>query len=297
MKLILQRLVQDPDKSFIVYHEKEPFFSSPWHYHPEYELLLILKSTGKCIIGDQIEHFKEGDLFVLGTELPHVFDNDASYMEGGQDLEAQGIVVQFLPDFLGKEFLQAPEFQALNEVLKKSARGMKISGITRHLIADKMNSMLDMDGLQRLTALLSIFDILSKTAEFELLASRGFISNFEASSSERFQKVTNYIMKNFTDDIPLSSIAEVANMTPTNFCTFFKNFYRQTFVEYLNNIRIGYACKLLGEDGKNISEIAYESGFKNISNFNRQFKKNKGVSPAAYRKSLSKKYQRENQVR
>lgn len=295
MKLILQRLVQDSDKSFIVYHEKEPFFSSPWHYHPEYELVLIVKSTGKCIIGDHIEHFQEGDLFFMGIELPHVFDNDDSYLNG--DLEAEAIVVQFLPDFLGKQFLKAPEFQPLSAVLNKSARGMKISGITRHMIADKMKAMLEMDGLQRLTALMSVFDILSKTSEYELLASGGFIHNFEASSSERFRKVTNYIMKNFTDDIPLSSIAEVANMTPTNFCTFFKNFYRQTFVEYLNNIRIGYACKLLGEDGKNVSEIAYESGFKNISNFNRQFKKNKGVSPATYRKALSKKYQKEKQFR
>lgn len=297
MKLILQRLVQDPDKSFIVYHEKEPFFSSPWHYHPEYELLLILKSTGKCIIGDHIEHFQEGDLFFIGTELPHVFDNDEIYLTGDQDQDAQGIVVQFLPGFLGKGFLQAPEFQPFTEVLEKSARGMKISGITRHMIADKMTAMLEMDGLQRLTNLLSIFDILSKTSEYNLLASHGFIHNFEASSSERFRKVTNYIMKNFTDDIPLSSIAEVANMTPTNFCTFFKNFYRQTFIEYLNNIRIGYACKLLGENGKNISEIAYESGFKNISNFNRQFKKNKGVSPAKYRQALSIKYQKEHQQR
>jgi AraC-like DNA-binding protein len=296
MKLILQRLVQDADKSFIVYHEKEPFFSSPWHYHPELELLLILKSTGKCIIGDHIEHFQEGDLFFMGAELPHVFDNDAIYLEGNENLQAQGVVIQFLPDFLGKEFLHAPEFQAFSEVLRKSVRGMKIHGITRQILTDKMKWMLGMDGLQRLTMLLSIFDLLSKTTEYELLASSGFVHNFEASSSDRFRNVTKYIMKNFTDDIPLSAIAKVANMTPTNFCTFFKNFYRQTFVEYLNNIRVGYACKLLGNYDKNISEIAYESGFKNLSNFNRQFKKYKGVNPAKYRQSLSRKYQKEFQT-
>ena len=293
MKLILQRLVQDPDKSFIFFHEKEPFFSSPWHYHPEFELLLILKSSGKCTIGDHTEDFKEGDLFFMGKELPHVFDNGSEYRKGKKGLHAEGIVIQFLPDLLGRNFLHAPEFKSFLKVLENYARGLKVSGIAKELISDKMRRMLNMNSLQRLTMLLSIFDILSKTTEYKLLASPNYVHSFEASSLERFRKITNYIMKNFTDEISLSAIAEVANITPTNFCTFFKQFYRQTFVEYLNNIRVGYACKLFGKYDKNISEIAFESGFKNISNFNRQFKKYKGLSPAKYRQSLFNTYHQE----
>lgn len=290
MKLILQRLVQDPDKSFIYFLESEPFFSSPWHYHPEFELLLVLKSSGKCTIGDHTGNFREGDLFFMGKELPHVFDNDPIYRTGRSDLQAKGIVIQFLPDLLGKDFLKAPEFTSFSKILKDSARGLKISGTAKRQISEKMQLMLDMNRLQRLTMLLSIFDVLSKTKEYKPLASPGYVHRFEDPASERFSRISNYIRQHLTDDISLSAIAAVADITPTNFCTFFKKFYRQTFFEYLNNLRIGYACKLIGKYDKTISEIAFESGFKNISNFNRQFKKCKGLSPAKYRASLFDKH-------
>jgi len=291
MKLILQRLVQDPDKSFIVYHEKEPFFSCPWHYHPEYELVLITKSSGKRIIGDHIGYFQEGDLVFIGTQLPHVYDNDPLYAQNSSGLQAEAIVIHFLPEFLGNEFFKAPEFQRFSVFLEKANQGIKITGSTGIRIAKIMKDMINMDGLQRLVSLLSIYSLLSESTECELLASRGFMSNFEISASERVKKVTEYMMKNFTSDITLDVIADIASMTPTNFCTFFKKYYHQTFIKYLNSLRIGYACKLLGQLDKNISEIAYGSGFKNISNFNRQFKKMKGVSPAEYRQSLSRKFQ------
>lgn len=293
MKLILQRLPQEPDKSFIVYLEKEPFFSSPWHYHPEFELTLILKSTGKRIIGDHIGYFQEGDLVLIGAHLPHVYDNDPIYFEANPGLSAESIVIQFLPDFLGKPFYNIPEVQRCMEFLKQSSQGLRITGATRKIIEKRMKAMLAMDGMERLVSLLAILDILSKSKEYEILASQGFMKNFEVSASERFRKVAEYIMQHFTDDITLCTIAEVANMTPSNFCTFFKNYYRLTFVEYLNKIRIGYACKLIGEGNKNVSEIAYESGFRNLSNFNRQFKKTKGMSPCQYRTSIFRNF-REN---
>ncbi len=291
MKLILQRLVQAPDKSFIVYHEKEPFFSSPWHYHPEYELVLITKSTGKRIIGDHIGYFEEGDLVFIGSQLPHVYDNDPLYMTGVPGLNAEAIVIQFLPEFLGNVLSQAPELESFRHFLEKSSKGLQISGTTRARVASLMVAMVEMDGLQRLISLLSIFDQLANTIDYAPLASPGFLNNFDVSASDRVRKVTEYMMNNFTRDIPLTRIAEVASMTPTNFCTFFRKYYRETFVSYLNNIRVGYACKLLAQKDMNISEIGYRSGFKNTSNFNRQFKKLKKVTPAEYRQSLSVKFQ------
>lgn len=290
MKLILQRLLQEPDKSFIVFHEKEPFFSSPWHYHPEYELVLITKSTGKRIIGDHIGYFEEGDLVLIGSQLPHVYDNDPLYTTGVPGLNAEAIVIQFLPDFFGNVLPTAPELQPFMQLLEKSSQGLRITGTTRARVAQLMTAMVRMDGLQRLISLFTIFHQLSATIDYEPLASPGFLNNFDVSASERVRKVTEYIMNNFTRDLPLNKIAEVASMTPTNFCTFFKKYYRDTFISYLNNIRVGYACKLLGEKDKNISEIGYRSGFKNVSNFNRQFKKVKQITPAEYRQSLSMKY-------
>lgn len=294
MKLILQRLMQDSDESFIVYHEKEPFFSCPWHYHPEYELVLILKSTGKRIIGDHVGDFMEGDLVFIGSGLPHVYDNTTTdtYIEADTGLEAEALVVQFLPDLLGRKFLHLPEFKRLKKMLEKAQQGVCITGETRDKVAAQMVEMHQTKGMSRLIGLLSIFAILSKSTEYELLASPGFMHNFENSATERYRHITEYIMKNFSEEIPLATIADVANMTTTYFCTFFKNYYGQTFVEYLNNIRIGYACKLLGSTEKNIADIAMESGFNNISNFNRQFRKVKDITPAEYRRSLSVKLQK-----
>lgn len=291
MKPVLQRLAQDPDKSFVVYHEKEPFFSCPWHYHPEYQLVLVTKSSGERIVGDHIGYFKEGDLVFIGTQLPHVYDNDPIYSENISGLYAEAIVIQFHPDFLGNELFKAPEFQTFLRFLENSNQGMEITGATSLRIAGIMKAMPGMDGLQRLVSLFSIFSLLSESSDYKLLASAGFMRNFDISASTRVKKVTEYVMRNFRSDITLEMIAGVASMTPTNFCAFFKKYYRQTFVGYLHDIRVGYACKLLGELDKNISEIAYASGFKNMSNFNRQFKKIKGVSPAEYRQSLSRKVQ------
>lgn len=291
MKPVLQRLAQDPDKSFIVYHEKEPFFSCPWHYHPEYQLVLVTKSSGERIVGDHIGYFKEGDLVFIGTQLPHVYDNDPVYSENISGLYAEAIVIQFHPDFLGNELFKAPEFQTFLRFLENSNQGMEITGATSLRIAGIMKAMPGMDGLQRLVSLFTIFSLLSESSDYKLLASAGFMRNFDISASTRVKKVTEYVMRNFRSDITLEMIAGVASMTPTNFCAFFKKYYRQTFVGYLNDIRVGYACKLLGELDKNISEIAYASGFNNMSNFNRQFKKIKGVSPAEYRQSLSRKVQ------
>ena len=143
-----------------------------------------------------------------------------------------------------------------------------------------------MKGLQRLATLLSIFDIMSTTTEYTLLASPKFVQNFQYESSDRFRKVTEYIMQNFNEDISLPEIASVASMGVTAFCNFFKEQFRVTFVEYLNTVRIGHACKLLAENERNVVEVAYECGFNNLANFNRQFKKIKNMTPTCYRKTL-----------
>jgi AraC-like DNA-binding protein len=150
-----------------------------------------------------------------------------------------------------------------------------------------MMDMLDANGLKRLSLLFNIFDLLSTTKEYKVLASPGFVQNTSLKSSDRFSNVTEYIMRNFDNEITLSEIASVANMAVTTFCNFFKEHYRVTFVEYLNEIRIGHACKILNEKNKNVVEAAYECGFNNLANFNRQFKKIKNMTPTEYRRTCN----------
>lgn len=287
MKAIELRLRKDLDKSFIVFREQGKLFPCPWHYHPEFELVLVTKSTGRRMVGDHIGNFKEGDLVVMGPMLPHVWVNDPEFLEEGSTLEADAIVIHFVADFLGEKFLQIPEMEKLNNVLELSKRGLHIKGKTSEKIGGLMKQLMNMNGMQRLVTLFTIFEILSATSEYELMASPGFVQNPHPKSSDRFSKVTEYIMRNFDREITLPEAASAANMAVTTFCNFFKTHYRMTFVEYLNVVRVGHACKLLGDKSKTIVGVAYECGFNNLANFNRQFKKLKKMPPSEYRKTIN----------
>ncbi len=288
MKSIEVRLPQDFDKSFVVFKETGQYFPCPWHYHPEYELVLVLKSTGRRMVGDHIGCFQEGDLVCLGPYLPHVWVNDPLYITGKAGHEADAVVIHFKEDFLGVDFLKIPEMDSFRNFLKLSNRGMAFCGKTKERINALMIGMVNMNGIQRLSSLLSIFDILSHTQEYKLLSSPGQIINFiDPFRKDRFTKIKEYIHQNFDKDISLPEVASMANMAVTTFCNFFKEKYRITFVEYLNSVRIGHACKLLSEKDLNIVDVAYECGFNNLANFNRQFKKHKQMTPTQYRKIVN----------
>ena len=287
MKFIDLRLPQDFDKSFIVFKEVGKFFPCPWHYHPEYELVLVTKSSGRRMVGDSIGSFDEGDLVFMGPLLPHVWVNDQKFIKGETDDQAEAIVIHFKEDFLGKNILEIPEMETLRKFLLLSNRGMEIKGKAREDINTLMVKMLSMNGMQRLSSLLSIFDILSRPIKFELLASPGFVDATHHKESDRLDKIIKYVLANFDDDISLPMAASMMNMGLTTFCNFFKENYRITFVEYINMVRIGHSCKLLFEKDQTIAEVAYECGFNSIANFNRQFKKAKNMSPSEYRKVIN----------
>ncbi|HLT06703.1 MAG TPA: AraC family transcriptional regulator [Cyclobacteriaceae bacterium] len=286
MKSIEVRLPQEIDKSFVVFREKGSYFPCPWHYHPEYELVLILKSSGKRMVGDHIGYFQEGDLVCMGPYLPHVWVNDAHYFTGTAKEEADAIVIHFREDFLGKDFLDIPEMEGLKSFFSHTKRGMVLKGPTRDQLSALMVGMLNMNGLQRLSSLLSIFDILSQTQDYQLLSSPRQ-ADFPVPKNDRFTKINQFILEHFDEDISLPQVAQVANMAVTTFCNFFKEQYRMTFVEYLNAVRIGHACKLLSLNDQNIVDVAYACGFNNLANFNRQFKKHKKMTPTAYRKTVN----------
>jgi AraC-like DNA-binding protein len=286
MKIIEQRLPKDFDKSFIVFEEIGQFFPCPWHYHPEYEIVLVTKSHGRRMVGDHIGYFEEGDIVFMGSYLPHVWVNDPLYINGKAEYPAEAIVVQFERNFLGEKFMDLPELSELKHLLYLSERGMVIKGKARETICSIMKNMPIMNGLQRISALLSIFDILVRNKEFDLLTNPGFVQNFEFKSSDKFKRVTEYIMMNFDEEIQLQDIAAFSNMAVTTFCNFFKTQFRMTFIEYLNVIRVGHACKLLAQKENTIVDIAYRCGYQNIANFNRQFKKLKNMTPREYRNTL-----------
>jgi len=289
MKSVEKRLPQEIDKSFIVFNEVGPFFPCPWHYHPEYELVMVRRSTGRRMVGDHIGYFEEGDLVFMPPRIPHVWVNDPEFLEGKKDYPADAIVIQFMDDFLGQPFMQIPEMEEFRKFLKIADRGLVIKGKSRERINAIMEKMLVSNGLKRLSYLFNIFDILSamKKSDYEALASPCSLQIINGKSSDHFSRINEYIMRNFHEDISLPKIASIANMAVTTFCNFFKDHYRVTFVEYLNSVKIGHACKLISEKDVNIVEAAYRSGYNNLANFNKQFKKLKNMTPSEYRKKIA----------
>ncbi|WPP52385.1 AraC family transcriptional regulator [Catalinimonas niigatensis] len=284
MKPILEKLTPEPDCSFVLQKDSFPYYPTPWHYHPEYELVMVLKSTGKKIIGDHISHFSEGDLVLMGPNLPHVYDNDPAYYEEDSQLKAEAIVIHFAEDFLGKNFFSLPEMGKVKKLLNASRQGLQIEGESKDKIACRMEKMLSLSPALRLTELLSILVLLSQSETLTQLASPGFVQSYSGANAERLDPVLAYLMQHFAEEISLEEVAAIANMSPQSFCRFFKHCTRKTFLNFLNELRVGYACRLISDNHYNISEICYKSGFNNLSNFNRQFKRVTQKTPSEYKR-------------
>ena len=284
MKVAEIRLFKGINKSFIFYHEENNF--STWHYHPEYELVLITEGSGKRMVGDSVGRFKDGDLVFLGSYLPHEWKCDKKYFAKDGSFLGEGLVVQFLPDFLGPSFFDLPENTHLKSFLHASSQGCLLHGETKKVITEHMVAMKDLGETDKFYKLLAIFKILSATNQYSLLSSPAIVEPYRSDEMLPLKNAINYIMTNFQRPIRIEELLEIANMSNTTFFKTFKKTTQMSFKSYLIRLRIGYSCKLLTDESLNITQIAYESGFDNISNFNRQFKKEKGCTPREYRKNF-----------
>ncbi|WP_117882376.1 AraC family transcriptional regulator [Aureibaculum luteum] len=258
-----------------------PYFLKIWHYHPELELVVILKSEGTCFVGDSIEKFEVGDVILIGENVPHMWLNDEDYFKRNLKGGAKAIAVHFKQDYLGATFFETREMKHLSELFERARYGLKFLNINKSLIEDIL-SMLKQTGFEKTISFLNILNELAKHSTTKKLSSEGFINSFKATKSDTQNKVMAYIFKNFNKTITLDNAAQIANMNASAFSRYFKRINRKTFSRYVSEIRIGYACKLLLEDKINISAVCYESGFNNISNFNRQFKLIMNCTPSIY---------------
>ena len=281
MRLHLLDRSSSKNSSFTVKDNVYPYFLKIWHYHPEMEFVVVLKSTGTSFIGDSIEKFEEGEVVLIGENLPHMWLNDDAYFDESSELIAEAIAIHFNKGFLGVEFFNTPEMKHILELFDNSIYGIKFLGVETKII-DEIKQLLTIDGFEKTMKFITILHALTKHKNYKLLSSRGFVNSFSKTENKSLDKTYAYIFNNFNKSISLQDVAGVANMNPSAFSRFFKRVNRRTFSRYLNEIRIGYACKLLMEDKHTISFICYESGFNNISNFNRQFKNIKGMSPSAF---------------
>ncbi len=270
------------DKPFDFHKVAKPYFVVPWHFHPEIEIMLITKGKGTRFIGDSIEHFEPYDLVMVGPNLAHVWKNN-HHLEAGNNQTAECIYILFTENSFGPDFFKIPEMVPLRNLLTKSNRGIKFFGETKLSVAEKILKAHQQTGVPQFITFMEILHALSGSDEYELLSSIGFNGKIQASDLHRLNDVLDYLMKNFKAEVRLEEIAEIANMSSTSFCRYFKSRTNKTVFEFINEIRIGHAHKLLIETPYNMDQICFESGFKNVSSFFKQFKTVTGKTPSKFR--------------
>lgn len=281
MKLHLINRTSLKNSSFTVKNNEYSNFLKVWHYHPELELVVVLKSTGKHFVGDSIDKFEEGEVVLIGKNLPHMWLNDDEYFQSDSNLVAQAVSVHFDAEFLGASFFDVPEMKPISELLQRSMYGIKFIGLSPK-IKKEIVELLELTPFVRTMRLIEILNSLANHKNYALLSSAGFINSFNKTDNKNLDQIYEFVFKNFNTPIQSKDVAAVANMNTSSFSRFFKRIHRKTFTRYLNEIRIGYGCKLLLEKKYNVTAVCYESGFNNISNFNRQFKDITGLSPTEY---------------
>ncbi|WP_198675382.1 AraC family transcriptional regulator [Pleomorphovibrio marinus] len=255
-----------------------------WHYHSEPELAIILNGTGNLYIGDAIKNFNPGDVVLIGGNLPHFWQMEEPSQKSPSYQRPQAVVIHFMESFT-QCLVHIPEFSRIKQIFAKSTKGIFFSSIDINEVMGKMNQLKNCQELDRVIMILDVLKFLVDSKNQEILSCNSFSAEKNANAGNKIEKLYRYIQDNFKDGISLESAAGILNMNPSSFSRYFKKIHQKTFIQYVNEIKIGYACRILIENEMNIAEACYESGFKNLSNFNRKFKEIKKVSPTQFLKS------------
>lgn len=259
-----------------------PHFTYPWHFHSEFEILYVIDGSGTSFVADSIEEFQSGDLALIGSTLPHFWRSDEKYLNSEGKLKVKYIVIQFPTDFLKDEIANYPEYHLIGDLLERASRGIRFSADFARGIEKKIIRLSKSNGFERIIHLQELLQALAKTQDYKLLAGELYQHENLTFTNFRLTKVLQFLNTNYQRKIDLETVADIANLHPAAFCRFFKEKTGKSLSEYLNDMRIGYACRLIIEGKLSVSQISYESGFNNLSNFNRTFKRHAKMTPTEY---------------
>ena len=263
------------DDFFILMKHENATFDYPIHFHSEFELNIISNIEGKRHIGDSIEDFKYFDMVLVGPNVPHKWASEQTH--------GNVVTIQFQETLFHEDILKRNSLSKIREMLQNSHRGIVFSPAIIPLIMRRLQKLNALKGFDATIEFLSMLQDLAVSRDQRRLVSHGYSNNFETPKSRRISKVTRFVSANYLNEIKLADMAELASMTETAFSAFFKKQMKMTLSDFILDYRIGHACKLLSSTNMSISEICYTCGFNNLSNFNRQFKKKKNLTPKEYR--------------
>lgn len=284
MRAELLKVPRKPDDSFSVRQDLSNQVNNRWHYHVELELIHFHRGSGTQFVGDNIKRFEAGDIVLVGPNLPHFWRYDHPDPEADTPYST---VIHFREDLWGTTFLNLPEVRSIRTLLDKAGRGILVQGKREqqrlgNLIAQVRAS----EGLDRLLRLLGVLSELATSPRPYLLSSFGYRPTFSEGESERINAIYDFTLQHFPDNIYLEDVSRVVRLVPNSFCRYFKAKTGKTYSQFVTEIRVGHACKLLLEGKDSIKEVCYASGFNNFTSFNAAFRRITGATPQAYQKAF-----------
>ena len=285
MKLVLKKSDTKVYKKLSISRRVQPCLDVAWHYHPEFELIYITKSNGLRFVGDSVSPFYPGDLVLVGSYLPHLWRNDPSYYKADSKQKVDTIVTKFTVDFLGDDLFNIPDFIDIKKLLDKSKFGLSFGKKISNSLHKELVNLSNLSPIEQYIQILSILQKLSLADDVTVLSSSD-MSQSTTESSERIDTVLRYISDNYATNIGLDDIANVACMTTNSFCRFFKKTTNKSFTQFLNEVRIRNASRLLVQDDISVSSVCYAVGYNSITNFNKQFKQIMGATPKSFREAI-----------
>ncbi|MGJ5642584.1 AraC family transcriptional regulator [Formosa sp. S-31] len=279
MKVLPFKIPKPEQDSLVFQEDLDLLFYDKLHQHEEIQLSLIVSGEGSLIVGDTVNNYKAGDILVIGSNVPHVFKSDAQH-----ETPSHMLTLFFTKSSFGSHFFELEELSELELFFNRASHGFKVTSHKESMT----EAFLNLHKASKLERFITLLQLLRTTtlASYTSLSSFIYEKKYTDNEGKRMRDVFEYTMTHFEEDISLETIAEVAVMTKNAFCKYFKKRTNKTYFQFLNELRIEHACKLISKSNDlSISEIAYQSGFKNISNFNRQFKTVKGLSPSQFKKT------------
>lgn len=280
MRLQFEKIDPQPDSSFKIVHLTQPQTCWVyWHYHPEYEIVYIPEGNGRRHVGQHVSAYDDGELVFIGPNVPHLnfsYDKEGPYEE---------VVVQLRDDFMGPEFLQKPEMEAVRRLFERAGQGLAFGPDTKRAVGPLLRQLPYQSGFDRLLTLLTVFQRMGQAPDIQPLQAEGIQFAVDPKEEQRINRIYRYVAEHYTEAIDLRTVADLANLTVPAFCRYFKRMTHLTFTDFVNEYRVSQARQRLHTD-QPIATIGTDVGYTNLSHFNKTFKALTGQTPSAYRKGL-----------
>lgn len=282
MKVIPFKVPQTRNEAFRTQTDRLPHFYDKLHQHHETQITWIEQSEGTLIAGDYVGRFEPGDVYIIGSDQAHVFRNDDSFYHDGNNTEAKSLSIYFDETYLGETFWQLEELESVRRFFQEASRSYKIIGSHKEQVKSMISLMISQQGLEKIISFLNLLKLLAGSGDLQPLSVAAGMETYNHNEGRRMNDILQFTFKESHRKIYIDEVAKIAHLSPEAFCRYFKTRTGKTFTNFLNEVRVSNACKLIINRDFSVADVCYKSGFSNVSNFNRAFKKVTGKTPSKY---------------